>query len=179
MSFWIDYKIFSYLMLGPRYREKIESLIGGLVERKYYDNIQKIISIISSGNFDSLSTEYTSCLINDYKHLKCPPYESWYREKTLYGKSTQEVLEYYTKYKIIPQKQVPDHISTEFEFVSFLFFINEENDANDFIKNHILNWVPQLAQDIINNAYGEYTRELGKALLAFVNEEKERIFSNN
>ncbi|AWR93803.1 TorD/DmsD family molecular chaperone [Acidianus brierleyi] len=176
---WVDYKIFSYLMLGPRYIYEVKSLYNALEGKPYYEKVAEIVNILNTRDDNILKTEYTSCLVNDYKHLKCPPYESWYREKTLYGKSTQEVLEYYTKYKIIPQKQVPDHISTEFEFVSFLFFINEENDANDFIKTHILNWVPQLAQDIINNAYGEYTRELGKALLAFVNEEKKRIFSNN
>ncbi len=151
--------------------------MGGLVDRKYYDNVVRIYNTVKSSNLDSVLTEYTSCFINDYKHLKCPPYESWYMEKTVYGRSTQAVLEYYSRYGITPARQIPDHISTELEFVSFLFFINNESEANNFIKNHLLKWVPLLAQDIINNAYGEYTREIGKALLSFVEAEKERLYS--
>ncbi|MEW9492408.1 MAG: molecular chaperone TorD family protein [Candidatus Aramenus sulfurataquae] len=175
MNLWVDYKVFSYIMLGPRYNYQVEALMEGLSSRKYYDNVVKIYRIIKEGNLDSILTEYTSCFINDFKHLKCPPYESWYREKTVYGKPAQEVLEYYLKYGIIPERQIPDHISTELEFVSFLFFMNNESEANDFIKNHLLTWVPVFAQNIINNAYGEYTREIGKALLSFIDAEKERL----
>lgn len=174
---WVDYKVFTYLFLGPRYMDRIKALVGGLEDRDYYPYLQKILEVTEKENYDKIATEFTSCFINDFKHVKCPPYESWYVEKTVFGLSAQRVLEEYLKYGIIPKKQMPDHISTEMEFVSFLLYIHDEKNANTFILKHILNWVPRLADDIIRYSKGEYTRLIGETIKIFTESEKKRILS--
>ncbi|QIW24033.1 hypothetical protein EWF20_07650 [Sulfolobus sp. S-194] len=172
---WVDYKLFSYLLLGPRFNYQAESLLGGILNRPYYKEVENIILMVKQGDYDKLATEYTSCFINDYPKLLCPPYESWYREKTVYGNSALEVAEIYSEYGIKAMKSLPDHVAVEFEFTSFLYSIGQVESAEKFIIKHILSWVPQLANDMIKFGKGNYMRSLGKTLLNFTDFEKNRL----
>lgn len=170
-----DYKLFSYLLLGPRYRQYLKELLDYIKDRPYYGEIKKICKILESQEMDKLLTEYTSCFVNDFRGLKCPPYESWYTERTIYGKVVEKLIATYLKYGLIVQKELPDHVSTEMEFASFLYFVSLNKEGDEFVKSHILRWVPKLAKDIIENAKGEYTRLIGIALEKFMESERERI----
>ena len=172
---WADYRLFSYLMLGPRYNQKAEALLSEIKGRPYYGDVEKVVLMVRNGDYDKLATEYTSCFINDYPKLLCPPYESWYREGAIYGKSAMEVMELYNAFGLQARKELPDHIATEFEFVAFLYKAKQEDLANKFVLEHILTWVPLLAQDVIKYAKGEYTRALGYALMKFMEAEKARL----
>ncbi|BFI74322.1 molecular chaperone [Sulfurisphaera ohwakuensis] len=172
---WVDYKLFSYLLLGPRFNYQAESLLGGILEKPYYKEVENIILMVKQGEYDKLATEYTSCFINDYPRLLCPPYESWYKERSVYGSSALEVADIYNKYGIRAVKSLPDHVAVEFEFTSFLYNIGEVENAEKFIIKHILTWVPQLANDMIAYSKGDYIRALGKTLLNFIKYEKNRL----
>jgi|OSPMetMinimDraft_2_1075162.scaffolds.fasta_scaffold02311_3 Uncharacterized component of anaerobic dehydrogenases len=173
-----DFKIFSFLFLSPRYIKDVKGLMEEIKDKPYYNILKQIIQLTET-NYDKVATEFTSCFINDYKHVKCPPYESWYRERTVYGISAQRVLEEYIKYGIYPKKQLADHISTELEFVSFLLFVEQEDEAKKFIKEHIVSWVPKLIEDILANSKGEYTKLLGIALEQFLDYAIQTIFVVN
>jgi len=170
-----DYRIFSFIMLGPKYLSDLRELETKITDRPYYPEVSRLMDILEKGNGDSLLTEYTSCLINDYSGLKCPPYESWYTQRTLYGNVVGELMKIYLKYGIYPSRELPDHVSTEMEFVSFLYFVSQDEEADNFVRKHILNWVPRLADDIRANARGEYTRVIGELLASFMKSEKERV----
>ncbi len=170
-----DYRFFSYLLLGPRYRHNLNELLEYLEERSYYAEIKKISEMLESQDYDKLLTEYTSCMVNDFKELKCPPYESWYIQKTIYGNIVEKLMATYLKYGLNVQKELPDHVSTEMEFTSFLYFVSLDKEADEFVSEHILRWVPKLAKDIQENAKGEYTRLIGVALSKFMKSETERI----
>lgn len=174
---WLEYKIFSYLFLGPRYIDRVKALMNGIADKEIHNKIKEIVELTERESYDKISTQFTSCFINDFKHVRCPPYESWYLERTVYGISAQKVLEEYLKYGINPRKQLPDHISTEMEFVSFLFYIHEKENAIRFIANHILVWAFRLVDDIFKYSKGEYTRLYGEALALFLEKEKERILA--
>ena len=167
---WEEFKLFSYLFMGVRYNNKAKELLDKVKDKKYYDIVKKITEMIDSGNKDQLATEFTRCFINDYKHLKCPPYESWYREKTIYGKVVVDLYDIYSKYGIQPMKQLPDHISTEMEFLAYLYYLGKEDEGKKFITDHLLKWVPQFIDDIEKYHYGEYTKLLAEALRLFVDE---------
>ncbi len=171
-----DYRIFSYITLGPKYFSDIKDLTLKITDRSYYPEILKLMDILEHNSNDSLLTEYTSCMINDYSGLKCPPYESWYTQRTVYGNVVSDLMKIYSKYGIYPNKELPDHVSTEMEFASFLYFVSQDDEADNFVSKHILNWVPRLASDITANARGNYTRIIGTLLAAFMESEKERIF---
>ncbi|AWR96809.1 hypothetical protein DFR86_04050 [Acidianus sulfidivorans JP7] len=176
-SLSIDFKIFSFLFLGPRYINNVKELMSDIKDRPYNDTLNQIIQVVESNSYDKIATEFTSCFINDYKHVKCPPYESWYREKTVLGISAQKVMEEYIKYGIFPKKQLADHISTEFEFISFLLFVDRDDDARNFIKEHIMTWVPNLINDILENSKGKYTKLLAIALKQMLNYAMQAVFT--
>ncbi|MBP1357070.1 MAG: molecular chaperone TorD family protein [Sulfolobus sp.] len=163
MKYWIDYKIFSLLFLSPRYNNKVKEMLEEIKDRPYYGLVKEIIKL-SEQDYNKIATEFTSCFINDYKHVKCPPYESWYKERTVLGSSVEKVMEEYLKFGIYPKKQLADHLSTELEFVSFLLNIDKTDEAKLFLTNHILTWVPKLVQDILTYSKGDYTRLLGTGL---------------
>jgi len=177
MNLWVDYKIFSLLFLSPRYNTKVKQLVEGIKDRPYYEIVSQLL-LLSEKEYDKISAEFTSCFINDYKHVKCPPYESWYREKTVFGTSAQQVIEKYSKYGIYPQKQLADHLSTELEFVSFLLYVNKVDEAKKFLKEHLLVWTPKLVQDIINYSKGEYTKLLGLSLKQLIELSNNTLLSS-
>lgn len=170
-----DYRVFSYILLGPRYKQSLKELLDYIKGRSYYGEIKKIYEMLEAKDMDKLLTEYTSCFVNDFKELKCPPYESWYIQKTIYGNVVGDLMANYLKYGLSVQKELPDHVSTEMEFASFLYFVSLDKEADEFVNVHILRWVPKLAKDIVENAKGEYTKLIGIALENFINSEKERI----
>jgi len=177
MNLWVDHKIFSLLFLSPRYNQKVKTMIENIKDRPYYSSIQQLISL-SEKDYDKIAAEFTSCFINDFKHVKCPPYESWYREKTVLGLSAQQVIEKYSKYGIYPQKQLADHLSTELEFVSFLLYVDKVDEAKEFFKEHLLVWTPKLVQDILNYSKGEYTKLLGLGLKQLIELSNNTFFSS-
>lgn len=114
--------------MGARYNNNAKELLDKVKDKKYYNLVKKITEMIDNGNKDQLATEFTRCFINDYKHLKCPPYESWYREKTIYGKVVVDLYDIYSKYGIQPMKQLPDHISSEMEFLAYLYYLGKGDE---------------------------------------------------
>lgn len=169
-----DYRFFSYLLLGPRYKKNLKELLTYIENRTYYKEIKRIIELLENQDTGKLLTEYTSCFVNDFRELKCPPYESWYMQRTIYGSIIEKLMANYFKYGLNVQKELPDHVSTEMEFVSFLYFVSLDKEADEFVNVHILKWVPKLAKDIIENAKGEYTKLIGMALEKFMENELER-----
>lgn len=170
-----DYRLFSYILLGPRYSSDAKALAVDISERPYFPEISELLGILKHSDTEKLLTEYTSCMVNDYRELKCPPYESWYTERTIYGRVIGKLMPIYSKYGVYPQKELPDHASTEMEFVSFLYFVSQDEEANDFVSKHIISWVPKLAADMIANSKGDYTKLIGLATSKFMESEKERI----
>ncbi|MGC9105982.1 MAG: TorD/DmsD family molecular chaperone [Thermoprotei archaeon] len=172
---WEEFKLFSYLFMGVRYKDKAKGLLEKVKDRKYYPTVAEILQILENENRDALATEFTRCLINDYGGLKCPPYESWYREGTIYGRVVADLLRLYAQYGLNPEREMPDHIATELEFVAFLLFAGQNEVAEEFLARHLLVWAPKLAEDIMANNYGKYTFLLGKALKEFVEEVSEEL----
>ncbi|MGC8558114.1 MAG: TorD/DmsD family molecular chaperone [Nitrososphaeria archaeon] len=170
-----DYRLFSFILLGPKYAPDVKELASYVTGRDYFDDLKGVIEILEKGDVDRLLTEYTSCMVNDFREIKCPPYESWYTERTVYGRVIGKLMPLYSRYGVNPQKELPDHVSTEMEFVSFLYFVSQDDEANDFVNKHIISWVPRLAEDIMTNARGDYTALIGRSLSKFMQSERERI----
>ncbi|MEW5745581.1 MAG: molecular chaperone TorD family protein [Nitrospirota bacterium] len=69
---------------------------------------------------EQLQEEYTRLFINSYPTLLCPPYESFYRDGTLYGSSSAEVKEIYKTYGLdyTYEGEPPDLLSVELDFLA-------------------------------------------------------------
>lgn len=69
---------------------------------------------------EKAQAEYTRLFISAYPALLCPPYESYYREGIVYGRSSVEVGELYEKHglKFFCEGEPPDLLSAELDFLA-------------------------------------------------------------
>jgi nitrate reductase assembly molybdenum cofactor insertion protein NarJ len=76
--------------------------------------------ILSAVPLEKAQTEYTRLFISSYPALLCPPYESYYREGIVYGRSSVEVEELYEKHglKYSYEGEPPDLLSAELDFLA-------------------------------------------------------------
>lgn len=105
------------------------------------------------------------------------PYESVYRstEKLLHQKPWQEVKQFYIShgFKLENNELHPeDHIAVEFAFMSGLI----ENqvpieEQSRFMAEHLMQWVPDLLEDIINNPYAVVYGEIAAYGKQFIKQE--------
>ncbi len=114
---------------------------------------------------EDVQTEYTKLFVTDHPRLHCPPYESYYREGTVYGNSSVEVRELYEKFGLEYsfEGEPPDHISVELEFLSL-------TEDLEFARR-MMEWVPEFARRVKESSviYGVFAEELVKLLSEFVN----------
>ena len=88
-------------------------------------------------------------------------------------------------------KDAPDHITAELEFMHYLIFKEIEALSNSdmqaaigllqkqksFLEDHLMAWVPELAQNITKHAEYSFYPNLARATEIFL-QEHERIFSS-
>ncbi len=115
---------------------------------------------------DKVKTEYTKLLVGPGK-LVAYPWESTYvgSETLLFQESTLRVRQFYRKYGYLPQGYphvADDHISLELHFMAKLsqraLEAFQKDDMNTmrymlegqqvFMKYHLLNWIPQYAENM-------------------------------
>lgn len=82
----------------------------------YREKIEEFLKI----PVQEVQPEYTRLFINSYPELLCPPYESFYRDGSVYGETSIEVREIYQKqgleYKATGEP--PDSVSAELDFLA-------------------------------------------------------------
>ena len=124
---------------------------------------------------DNLQSEYTRLFINAYPHLLAPPYASYYREKTLFGKTTEMVLALYEHYNVqlsSHTSEMPDHIALMLEF---LFHLTDHSVPSREIKKIVNDyykwWVPQWVSRIEAHATLPFYRISGISLVNFLESE--------
>ncbi|HOM41586.1 MAG TPA: molecular chaperone TorD family protein [Bacteroidales bacterium] len=97
-----------------------------------------------------------------------PPVESVYRsdEHIMFDRNTEEIRNIYRKHSWeskFKNKIPDDHLGIELLFLTYLIekYINSQailerqsltNEIVEFIQEHMLSWVPQWKDDVVNNA---------------------------
>ncbi len=138
---------------------------------------------------ESLQVEYSKLFIGPY-HLDAPPYGSVYMDKQalVMGEFTQQAIEFYVQAGLDPSdenKEPPDHISTELEFMYFLLFqkVMKKNDhfyilGNSFLEKHLSLWVYPFTQRIAESTDNIFYLKLSKLLDDFIRIEKQYLKLN-
>lgn len=133
-------------------------------------------------NMQESQVEYARLFIGP-QHLEAPPYGSVYLDELglVMGESTRDVIEYYLKAGLDPSdenKEPPDHISTELEFMYFLLYNAAAKDdmtmsklGDSFVTNHLSRWIPSFADKIIAATDHRLYSELGLLLKKFIDLE--------
>lgn len=107
---------------------------------------------------------------------KLPPLESLHdiREKT----PTSPVSEFYEKAGLTIDEEfeyIPDHISLEFLFMSYLIETNRIDLQENFLEGHIMNWVPYYCDEVIKQAGTVFYKEIAEITKDFVTNEYENF----
>jgi TorA maturation chaperone TorD len=106
---------------------------------------------------------------------KVPPVESIFAE----GENIAESVEafYYRSGLTFEQEYelVPDHLSLEFLFMSYLIDINNHELQEKFLEEHIANWVPYYCEEVIRQAQTLFYREIAEITRDFIGNEYEGL----
>ena len=150
----------------------------GASAKKLGENFQQ------SGGLNELGVAYAKLFIGP-RELVAPPYGSVYMEanRQVMGDSTFRVLAQYVDAKLSPSqnnKEPPDHISTEMEFMYYLLFqylkFREEQFAERqkrFFLSYMYPWVPRFATDIVHSKIHPFYSFLAAVTRTFIDSEAE------
>ena len=97
-----------------------------------------------------LAVEYCRLFIGPHGHL--PPVESVVcGEECFWGPSTEKVADFYRSAAMAPssdRRELPDHISMELDCLALLEETDRHHEATVFAREHVLRWLPDLAQHV-------------------------------
>jgi TorA maturation chaperone TorD len=149
----------------------------------------------TGAGLDPLKVDFSKLFIGPFK-LFAAPYGSVYLddERKVMGDSTLDVKNRYREAGLDTAqdfKDAPDHITVELEFMYYLIFKAVEAFANSdaetaidfiqkqksFLEDHLMAWVPEFANSIIENAESLFYPNLAKATTAFLNENYQIVCS--
>ncbi|MBI4744732.1 MAG: molecular chaperone TorD family protein [Actinobacteria bacterium] len=141
-----------------------------------------------------MSEESRTDLEVDYTHLfigpgipAAPPWESFYlsEKKLLFQDETIKVRREYDKYNLRVekfQKEPDDLIAFELDFMNLLAqktlesldrddFLEAEKllgAQRDFLKGHLLKWIPQFSKNVVKDAETDFYKGFAQALAGFL-----------
>jgi TorA maturation chaperone TorD len=142
---------------------------------------------ISSGDTETARQDFYQLFLGP-RRLKAPPWESVYRSelRLVNQKSTADVRHLYAKFGFETESgQLEDHFGTECDFLFRLCSLMSVTDEygrsdllrvqNNFVRDHLLKWVPGFAADIMKNALTDYFLGLGEFVGYWVRNEEEYL----
>ena len=124
---------------------------------------------------EDLQIEYTRLFINGFPHVAAPPYGSVYLDKTLRGKYSDEVLNFYHSlgYNLRENADLPDNIIYQLEFLSFLAEDRNKEGEREFLRRFFLPWFSIFADRVKGEAHHPFYRIIVTLIDFFTKEEEE------
>ncbi len=174
------------------YKESLMDDLIASLEGNYYearDFAEAMKSSLENYTSKDLLIDYSKLFIGPFK-LIAPPYGSVYLDegRRVMGDSTIDVVRRYAKAGVMldeHQKDMPDHISVELEFMSYLIYKELEalkdgdskisvavsilEDQEDFLKKHLGAWVPEFTKSMkegIENSFYQNLADLTEVFVA-------------
>lgn len=148
------FKFFSLIFSYPN--EDILREAEVLAKDSGIQELLELVNKLKSVSLRVLQTEYTNLFITSYPTLRCPPYESFYREGRVYGESAVRVKELYRRYGLeyTYASEPPDHVSVELEFLALT--------GSEELLDHLRAWLPRFLKCVENRSkiYGQIARTL-------------------
>jgi DMSO reductase family type II enzyme chaperone len=141
------------------------------------------------GSSEDLAIEHTRLFDVGASGPPCPLYGG------LYGggdrmKKMEEAVRFYNHFGLTlseAQRELPDHISTQLEFMHYLSYreaeaLHADVDAaayrraqRDFVERHLGRWVPELLEGLEQQEAGAYIRTLVSFLVEFLAWEQDEL----
>ena len=130
---------------------------------------------------EQIQGEYTRLFMAAFPQVPCPPYESVYLEGRLMGDAAEVLDSLYRRWGLVVDGEDVDHAGAELEFEAFLLALDtpdSQSAAVDFLKEHLLTWLPQLASDIVRESNLLFYRSVGRLLVAILEEHAALVLPN-
>ncbi len=124
---------------------------------------------------EDLQVEYTRLFINGVPHVAAPPYGSVYLEKTIRGKYSEDILEYYHSlgYTLTENADLPDSLIQQLEFLSFLAEDQNRKAEEEFLARFFLPWFVIFASKVKEEAQHPFYKIIISIIDFFTKEEEE------
>ena len=159
-------------------------------------SVQNLLNALTRSTPENLAVDYTGLFLGGKEDLICPS-ESSYLEKKVYGEATLKVMEFYGKQGFVKDDsfhEPDDHIAVECVFMSVLGWNliemaqKEGMDAPqcqkhlelqlDFLKGHLLNWIPAWAKQVQDFSETNFYRAIAHLTQILV-EADQRLLVNS
>lgn len=147
----------------------------------------------SSGQaVEALAVEHARLFLGPF-HLVAPPYGSYYLdEKTVMGDSTAEVATFYHSCGLHLSEdfnELPDHITAELEFMSYLVFgqrqaeeagnseesIRLKGVQREFLGRFLMPWIEPFTTAVISDGESPFYVALARCTAAFAGADYDRL----
>jgi TorA maturation chaperone TorD len=89
----------------------------------------------------------------------------------LWGRATEEVEAFYNSVGLTIDEEInliPDHISAELLFMSYLIDNRLLNEQKSFMEKHLLQWIPQYCDELNRQASTGFFKEVALLLKEFI-----------
>jgi TorA maturation chaperone TorD len=145
---WTTPEAATYAVLSRCWREPTPNLVA-TVNRGALDGVLPGVTDVDAG---TLQVEYSRLLVGPGEQ-QVPPYESVYRDAEpgsergpVRGPSTRAVEKWYRSYGVEPAadwNDMPDHVATELEFLSYLSENGHQEARDQFLEEHVHRWIDE------------------------------------
>jgi len=178
-----------YFLPSPELTERLKVLELNMaaVCEPAVDLVQNMRKEFKSGvRLEALRVDFSKLFVGPYQ-LLAAPYGSVYLDgdRKIMGDSTLDVKNSYREAGLDTAKNFknpPDHITAELEFMYYLIFKEIEALSNSetetvvgliqkqksFLDDHLMAWVPEFADNIIEHAETLFYQNLAKATETFL-----------
>ncbi len=147
------HRVFSLLFSPPA-----QETVRAVRELAKHESVPKLESLrlVCRTDLSELQSEHTRLFVNSWPALPCPPYESFYREGSVYGGAVNEVVAVYQRHGLdyVQEGEPADHISVELDFLA-------RTGSGEFLAR-MRQWVPKFTARVKKNStvYEVVAREL-------------------
>ena len=144
-------------------------------------------SMSTGQSIEALAVEHARLFLGPFQ-LVAPPYGSYYLDegKTVMGDSTAGVEAFYRDcglHLADDFHELPDHITVELEFMSYLAFVQRQAEAaanddeskrligvqREFLAGFLLPWLEPFTAAVIGDAEAPFYQAVARCTVAFVN----------
>jgi TorA maturation chaperone TorD len=180
-----------YFLPDPGLSEKLKNLeinMANVCEPAVVSIQRMRKAFEASADLELLKVDFSKLFVGPYK-LFAAPYGSVYLdgERKIMGDSTLDVQNRFREVGLDMAKNfkdAPDHITAELEFMYYLIFKEIEAFSNSdietafgfiqkqksFLEDHLMAWVPEFTNSIIEHAENPFYLNLAKATETFLRE---------
>lgn len=164
-------------------RAELYKLFAGLFMSAPSDELvihaKEVLQLKSDESPQQIRMDFENIFLRHDLHIA--PYESLYNyplgdRPRLWGKAAEEVQTFYITTGIVMDEEInlmPDHISAEMLFMSYLIENGILELQKKFLEEHLVKWIPEYCNELQRHASTFFYKEIANILKEFILSEHE------